>query len=292
VSSFKKSLSQLHLFVFLAGLTGPIGNLIQLNGLHLVMYRMGITLLVTLAMYYFIKNKMPLKNKTKWQIIGVGVLISIHWVLFYTSIKLSNVSIGLVCLSSVAIFTVLLDPFFTGLKIKWQELIIALISLVGILFIFQFDVQFRKGIIVGLLSSFIAALFTQFNKKLTVNTPPQTIQTFQMMGGFVFLTLIVVIYAFTTQMTIPLPTKLDWAWLLILALACTVWSNYLMLSALKNISPFTMNVTLNLEPVYGIVISFLVFKEHKQLGNSFYIGFFLIAISVIIQMFRVIKTPK
>jgi len=292
VSSFKKSLSQLHLFVFLAGLTGPIGNLIQLNGLYLVMYRMGITLLVTLAMYYFIKNKMPLKNKTKWQIIGVGVLISIHWVLFYTSIKLSNVSIGLVCLSSVAIFTVLLDPFFTGLKIKWQELIIALISLVGILFIFQFDVQFRKGIIVGLLSSFIAALFTQFNKKLTVNTPPQTIQTFQMMGGFVFLTLIVVIYAFTTQMTIPLPTKLDWAWLLILALACTVWSNYLMLSALKNISPFTMNVTLNLEPVYGIVISFLVFKEHKQLGNSFYIGFFLIAISVIIQMFRVIKTPK
>ena len=292
MSSFKKSLSQLHLFVFLAGLTGPIGNLIQLNGLHLVMYRMGITLLVTLAMYYFIKNKMPLKNKTKWQIIGVGVLISIHWVLFYTSIKLSNVSIGLVCLSSVAIFTVLLDPFFTGLKIKWQELIIALISLVGILFIFQFDLQFRKGIIVGLLSSFIAALFTQFNKKLTVNTPPQTIQTFQMMGGFVFLTLIVVIYAFTTQMTIPLPTKLDWAWLLILALACTVWSNYLMLSALKNISPFTMNVTLNLEPVYGIVISFLVFKEHKQLGNSFYIGFFLIAISVIIQMFRVIKTPK
>ena len=292
MSSFKKSLSQLHLFVFLAGLTGPIGNLIQLNGLHLVMYRMGITLLVTLAMYYFIKNKMPLKNKTKWQIIGVGVLISIHWVLFYTSIKLSNVSIGLVCLSSVAIFTVLLDPFFTGLKIKWQELIIALISLVGILFIFQFDVQFRKGIIVGLLSSFIAALFTQFNKKLTVNTPPQTIQTFQMMGGFVFLTLIVVIYAFTTQLTIPLPTKLDWGWLLILALACTVWSNYLMLSALKNISPFTMNVTLNLEPVYGIVISFLVFKEHKQLGNSFYIGFFLIAISVIIQMFRVIKTPK
>jgi len=292
VSSFKKSLSQLHLFVFLAGLTGPIGNLIQLNGLHLVMYRMGITVLVTLAMYYFIKNKMPLKNKTKWQIIGVGVLISIHWVLFYTSIKLSNVSIGLVCLSSVAIFTVLLDPFFTGLKIKWQELIIALISLVGILFIFQFDVQFRKGIIVGLLSSFIAALFTQFNKKLTVNTPPQTIQTFQMMGGFVFLTLIVVIYAFTTQLTIPLPTKLDWGWLLILALACTVWSNYLMLSALKNISPFTMNVTLNLEPVYGIVISFLVFKEHKQLGNSFYIGFFLIAISVIIQMFRVIKTPK
>ena len=292
MSSFRKSLSQLHLFVFLAGLTGPLGNLIQLNGLHLVMYRMGITSLVTLIMYSLIKHRAPIENKSKWQIIGVGVLISMHWVLFYTSIKLSNVSIGLVCLSSVAIFTVILDPFFTGLKIKWQELIIALISLLGILFIFQFDIQYRKGILVGLLSSFIAALFTQFNKKLTVKTPPQTIQTFQMLGGFVFLALIVFITASVTKVIIPVPTKVDWGWLMILALACTVWSNYLMLSSLKHISPFTMNVTLNLEPVYGILISFLVFKEHKQLGMYFYIGFFLIAISVIIQMIRVIKTPK
>ena len=135
MSSFKKSLSQLHLFVFLAGLTGPIGNLIQLNGLHLVMYRMGITSMVTLIMYAFARHSLRIASKTKWQIIGVGVLISIHWVLFYTSIKLSNVSIGLVCLSSVALFTLILDPIFSKNKIKWQDLIIALISLIGILFI-------------------------------------------------------------------------------------------------------------------------------------------------------------
>jgi hypothetical protein len=113
-----------------------------------------------------------------------------------------------------------------------------------------------------------------------------------MLGGFVFLALIVFFNASVTKVTIPIPTKVDWGWLIILALACTVWSNYLMLSSLKHISPFTMNVTLNLEPVYGILISFLVFQEHKQLGMYFYIGFFLIAISVIIQMIRVIKTPK
>ncbi|MEK0423299.1 MAG: hypothetical protein RLZ95_1209 [Bacteroidota bacterium] len=292
MTSFKKSLIQLHLFVFLAGLTGPIGNLIQLNGLNLVMYRMGITSLVTLLMYTFIKNKIAITKKTKWQIIGVGVLISMHWVLFYTSIKLSNVSIGLVCLSSVALFTLLLDPIFTKQKIKWQDFTIAFISLIGILFIFQFDVQFRKGIAVGLGSSFIAALFTQFNKKLTQHNQPQTIQTFQMLGGFLFLALIVLISSGVTHVNIPIPSKIDWAWLIILSLVCTVWSNYLMLSSLKLISPFTMNVTLNLEPVYGILISFIVFQEHKQLGLSFYTGFFLIAMSVLIQMYRVIKIPK
>ena len=292
MDSFRKSLSQLHLFVFLAGLTGPLGNLIQLNGLNLVMYRMGITSIVTMLMYTFIKNKISISSKTKWQMIGVGVLISLHWVLFYTSIKLSNVSIGLICLSSVALFTVLLDPLFTKHKIQWQDLMIALISLLGILLIFQFDIQYRKGIAVGLCSSFIAALFTQFNKKLTENNPPQTIQTFQMLGGFVFLVITVMLVSWFTKSAIPLPTKMDWGWLMILALVCTVWSNYLMLSSLKNISAFTMNVTLNLEPVYGILISFLVFQEHKLLGVSFYAGFFLIAMSVFIQMYRVIKTPK
>ena len=116
MASFRKSLFQLHLFVFLAGLTGPIGNLIQLNGLILVMYRMGLASLVTWLMFNFIKNKIAITPKTKWQITGVGVLISIHWVLFYTSIKLSNVSIGLVCLSSVALFKAFVDvsPFTAG----------------------------------------------------------------------------------------------------------------------------------------------------------------------------------
>ena len=292
MASFRKSLFQLHLFVFLAGLTGPIGNLIQLNGLILVMYRMGLASLVTWLMFNFIKNKIAITPKTKWQITGVGVLISIHWVLFYTSIKLSNVSIGLVCLSSVALFTLLLDPLFSNKKIQWADLIIALISLLGILLIFQFDIQYRKGIAVGLVSSFIAALFTQFNKRLTVENEPQTLQTFQMLGGFIFLAIIVFINSWISHTSIPLPSKSDWFWLILLALACTVWSNYLMLSALKHISPFTMNVTLNLEPVYGILISFIVFQEHKQLGLSFYTGFVLITMSVIIQMYRVIKTPK
>lgn len=292
MASFRKSLLQLHLFVFLAGLTGPIGHFIDLNGLDLVMYRMGITSLVTLLMYFLIKKKTAIDLTTKWQMLGVGVLVSIHWVLFYTSIKLSNVSIGLICLSSVSLFTLFLDPIFSKKQIQWPDLTIALLSLLGILCIFQFDIQYRKGIVVGLVSSLVAALFTQFNKKLTTKNQPQTIQTFQMLGGFIFLTLIVIINTVFTKTSFPIPTKTDWSWLILLSLACTVLSNYLQLSALKKVSAFTMNVTLNLEPVYGILISFVLFQEHKQLGASFYIGFILIATSVMIQMFRIIKTPK
>ena len=292
MSTFKKSLFQLHLFVFLAGLTGPLGNLIQLNGLYLVLYRMFITSIVLLAIYFFSKNKQSINTSSKWRLIGVGIIIAIHWVLFYTSIKLSNVSIGLVCLSSVGVFTVLMDPFFTKRKIQWKELFISFISLLGILCIFQFDTKYRLGISVGLLSSLMVALFTQLNKRLTAAIAPQTIQTFQMAGGFSFLALLVFVISFSSHSSIPIPTHSDWGWLLILAIACTVWSNFLMLSSLKFVSPFTMNVTLNLEPVYGILISFVVFQEHKQLGFSFYIGFLLIAISVLIQMFRVLRTPR
>ena len=292
MSNFRKALIQLHLFVFLAGLTGPIGNLIQLDGLMLVFYRMGLTSVVAYLFYTIKKDKVTINTKSKRKMIGVGMLVSIHWVFFYTSIKLSNVSIGLVCLSSVALFTVLLDPFFTKKRIIWNELLISLISLIGILFIFHFDTKYRVGIIIGLISSFIAALFTQYNKKLTKNIEPQTIQTFQMMGGFGFLLIFILLNTFVNHQSIPIPTKTDWGWLIILSLVCTVWSNFLMLSSLKKVSPFTMNVTLNLEPVYGILLSFLVFKEYKQLNDSFYIGLCLITLSVFIQMRSVLKIPK
>ena len=292
MGSFRKSLSQLHLFVFLAGLTGPLGNLIQLNGLNLVMYRMGITSLVTILMYSFISNKISISNKTKWHIIGVGILISMHWVLFYTSIKLSNVSIGLICLSSVALFTVLLDPLFTKKKIQWQDLMIALISLLGILFIFQFDIQFRTGILVGLVSALFASIFTILNKRLTNQYTTQSIQTFEMLGGLGFLTIVILGMNQYQQVAFILPTQRDWFWLIILSLVCTVLANHLMLSALKKISAFTLNVSLNLEPVYGIIIAIILFQEHKQMGKGFYIGMSLIAISVMLQMLRVLRQQK
>ncbi len=289
MSSFKRSLLQLHVFVFLAGLTAPIGNLIQLNGLVLVFYRMLLTVLVLFPIYLMYQNKaqVPLKEKAKLMLIGV--LIAIHWVCFYGSIKLANVSIALVCISSVGIFTAFLEPIFLNTKFIWNDIYIGLLSLIGIFFIFQFDIHFRTGILVGLVSALFASIFTIINKRLTTEHSTQTIQTFEMMGGLGFLTMVILAINTYQQSSFILPTSQDWFWLIILALVCTVLANHLMLNALKKISAFTMNVTLNLEPVYGIIIAILLFQEQKQMGKGFYIGIVLIAVSVLLQMIRVLR---
>ena len=292
MSSFKRSLVQLHLFVFLAGLTAPIGNLIQLNGLVLVFYRMLLTFLALVPIYLMHRQPNSVNLKDKFKLMMIGILIAIHWVCFYGSIKLANVSIALVCISSIGLFTAVLEPIMLKTKWVWTDLLIGLLSLIGIFFIFQFDIQFRTGILVGLISSFFASVFTIINKKMTVRYTTQTIQTFEMFGGFGFLTLVILVLNTYQQTPFIIPTKTDWFWLIILALVCTVWANHLMLNALKRISAFTMNVTLNLEPVYGIIIAVILFQEQKQMGKGFFIGISLISIAVLLQMMRILRLQK
>jgi len=294
VSTFKKALVQLHVFVFLAGLTGSLGFLIKLNGLVLVFYRILITVIVLWVLTLFRKNIHSYNLKIKLSLLGTGAIIAMHWVCFYQSIKLANVSIALVCFSSTSLFSSLIEPLWKHAKIQWSEIFIGGLSLLGILLIFHFDTQFRMGIIVGLFSALFAAIFSIINKQFTNHIDVQTIQSYEMTGGLLFLFPFVVLLAFNTGFN-PiglLPTSMDWFWLSILAIACTVWSTHLMLSSLKHISAFTLNVTLNLEPVYGIILAFILFKEQKQLGLSFYAGIICIIISVLIQMRRVVKQHR
>ena len=294
MSTFKKALLQLHVFVFLAGLTGSLGFLIKLNGLVLVFYRILITVIVLWILTLYRKNKKNYTLKTKLSLLGTGAIIALHWVCFYQSIKLANVSIALVCFSSTSLFSSFLEPLWKHAKIQFHEILIGSLSLSGILLIFHFDTQYRMGIIVGLFSALFAAIFSIINKKFTSHIDVQTIQSYEMTGGLVFLLPLIFIYAFNTGFNPVglLPTSMDWFWLSILAIACTVWSTHLMLSSLKYISAFTLNVTLNLEPVYGIILAFILFKEQKQLGLSFYAGIICIIVSVIIQMRRIVKQHR
>ncbi len=294
MSTFKKALVQLHVFVFLAGLTGSLGFLIKLNGLVLVFYRILITVIVLWVLALFRKNIHSYNFKTKLSLLGTGAIIALHWVCFYQSIKLANVSIALVCFSSTSLFSSLIEPLWKYAKIQFSEILIGSLSLLGILLIFHFDTQFRMGIIVGLFSALFAAIFSIINKQFTNRIDVQTIQSYEMTGGLLFLLPFVVLVGFNTGFN-PIglvPTSMDWFWLSILAIACTVWSTHLMLSSLKHISAFTLNVTLNLEPVYGIILAFILFKEQKQLGLSFYAGILCIIISVLIQMRRIVKQHR
>ena len=294
MSTFKKALLQLHVFVFLAGLTGSLGFLIKLNGLVLVFYRILITVIVLWVLALYKKNKHQYNLKTKLSLLGTGAIIALHWVCFYQSIKLANVSIALVCFSSTSLFSSFLEPLWKHAKIQFQEILIGSLSLLGIFLIFHFDTQFRTGIIVGLFSALFAAIFSIINKRFTSHIDVQTIQSYEMTGGLLFLLPFVMFLGFNTGFNPVglLPTSMDWFWLSILAIACTVWSTHLMLSSLKLISAFTLNVTLNLEPVYGIILAFILFKEQKQLGLSFYAGIVCIIISVIIQMRRIVKQHR
>ncbi len=288
----KKALFQLHLAVLLAGFTGILGKLITLREGPLVWYRMGIT---TLAMLLFLFWKRKLKRisiKETFRIAYVGFLLGIHWLCFYGSIKYANVSIALVCFSASAFFSAFLDPLIMKNRFSIREVLLSLIAILGIFIIMHFDKRYTIGIILGLLAAFFSALFTVLSKGLTRKHDPYTMTLYELGAGFVFISILLPFYVHIFPHTVLIPTLLDWLYLLILSIACTLWAFVLVFSSLKKVSSFTTNLTYNLEPVYGILLAFLIFHENEHLNRNFYWGFSLIIISVVLQSLRVLHIRK
>lgn len=288
----RDALIKLHISVFLAGFTGVLGVLIDMNEGLLVWYRIMITVVSLLFLLQIKKQFQTIPTSMVWKLLGIGTLIALHWVFFYGSIKIANVSIGLVCFASTGLFTALLEPIFNQKKFSWPEVGLGLISLLGILLIFHFDTRYREGIIAGIVSAILAALFTVLNKRHVNTIEPRTMMVYELSGGLLLLTLLMPLYLHYYPVESLLPTLSDWLWLLILGWLCTVFAMDLMLQALKKVSAFTQNLSLNLEPVYGIVLAFLLFNENEKLNTSFYVGVFLIGISVVLQMIRVMSQHK
>jgi drug/metabolite transporter (DMT)-like permease len=288
----KQALIKLHIAVFLAGFTGVLGELIHLNEGLLVWYRIMLTV-VTLFFWLSWKKKIArISAASVWKLLGIGTLIALHWVCFYGSIKMANVSIGLICFASVGLFTAILEPIMTNNRFSWAEIGLGLISLLGIYLIFHFDSRYRTGILVGILSALLAAVFSVLNKKNVNIAEPQTLMLYELSGGLLILTLLMPLYLHYFPTTYIFPTVSDWGWLLVLSWFCTVLGMDLMLQSLKKVSAFTQTLSLNLEPVYGIFLAFILFKENEKLDKSFYIGFSLIALSVVLQMLRVVTRKR
>lgn len=288
----KKAIFQLHLAVLLAGFTGILGRLITLKEGPLVWYRMGIT---TIAMLFFLLWKGKLKRISIKEILGiayVGFLLGIHWLCFYGSIKYANVSIALVCFSASAFFSAFLDPLIIRRRFSIQEVLLSLIAILGIYVIMHFDKRYTIGIILGLLAAFFSALFTVLSKRLTKKHDAYTMTLFELGAGFVFVTILLPFYLSVFPHTVMIPTALDWLYLLILSITCTLWAFVLAFKSLKKVSSFTTNLTYNLEPVYGILLAFLIFHENESLSKNFYFGFALIIISVALQSLRILHVRK
>lgn len=283
----KQALIKLHISVFLAGFTGVLGKLIDMNEGLLVWYRIMLTVVTLFAWLSWKKKLSRISTANVWKLLGIGCLIALHWVCFYGSIKIANVSIGLICFASVGLFTAILEPMLTEKKFSWAEIGLGLLSLLGIYLIFHFDARYRTGILLGIASAVLGAIFSVLNKKNVNVAEPQTLMLYELSGGLLILTIGMPVYLNYFPVTTIFPTWSDWGWLLILSWLCTVYAMDLMLQALKKVSAFTQNLTLNLEPVYGVILAFLIYKENKDLSSSFYVGFALIALSVVFQMIRV-----
>jgi drug/metabolite transporter (DMT)-like permease len=286
-SALRKSFIQLHVAVFLAGLTAILGKLISINEIWLVWYRLLITVISLWALFAWRKQSVHLSWRAWGSIVLVGAVVAFHWVTFYGSIKHANVSIALVSFSLLGFFSSLTQPLILRKKLDPVELLLGLISVIGVALIFHFDARYTKGILLGVLSAFLAALFTVMNKRLLTKHSAETVTLFELSGGFLVLSVYMLAAMAFDSFSFVWPSPADWGWLLILSWLCTVLAFYLSLQALRVISPFTVNLTYNLEPVYGIILAFIFFRENESLHPSFYIGLFFVLAAVLIQMWRV-----
>ena len=291
ISGIQKAFIQLHLSVMLAGFTGLFGKLITLNEVDIVWYRMLFTTIILLVF-----TGLPqVERKKLLQLGGCGALLGLHWMLFYGSIKASNVSIGVICYSLVGFFTAIIEPIIYRKKISTIEILFSLITVLGLLCIFSFDARYRYGISIGVLSSFVAALYGVCNKKVSVGVKTRTVLFYQMSAGLVVVSMIIPFYLVmfpAHQDVLVIPEGSNLWWMLCHALFCTVAMYILQIQALRTLSAFTVNLTYNLEPCYTIAIAFIVFHEARELNFSFYIGIALILISVILQTWRATLSKK
>jgi drug/metabolite transporter (DMT)-like permease len=282
----KRAFLQLHIAVFLAGFTGVLGRLISLNEAVLVWYRMMIACFVLWVSLLFQKRKPAASWKLFIQATTVGFLLALHWVSFYAGIKNSNVSTALVCLSSMGFFTAILEPVMLRRSFDMMEVLLGFLAIAGISIVFHFDPHYKLGIIISLFSAFLASVFPILNRQILQKMDAETATRYQLSGGFIFITLLMPVYLHYFPVDRLLPSLSDFAWLLVLGILCTVIAYDLFMKALQKIPAFTVNLTYNLEPIYGIGMAFLIYREDKEVSPGFYYGFCLIVAAVVLQTWR------
>lgn len=284
-----KDYIRLHTGILLAGATGLFGRLISLSELPLVWWRMIVAatvlwLILRFSQRFFLPSRTQLLHVS-----GCGALLAVHWVLFYGSIKASNVSIGVVCFALTGFFTAVIEPFLGRHRHSLCELLFSIITLSGILLIFGFNTQYRTGILIGTVSSLFYTLFSIFSKRVQkqTNLSSSLMLLVELCAGWGVLTLILPFYLILFPSVPCLPTGLDWFYVVLLASIFTIGPFLTQLQALRTISAFTVNLSYNLEPIYSIVLAMLIFHENQELTLTFWVGVALIIVSVLLQTLTV-----
>lgn len=276
---FKNHL-HLHFIVFVWGFTAVLGKLITIAALPLVWYRMFFAAIFVLLFIGFRKNSLKVNGKTLSLLLGTGVVIALHWMTFFSAIKISNVSVALATISSGAFFAAILEPIWYKRKIIWYEIIFGLIVIGGLGLIFNIEASYKEGVVLALCSAFLATVFSLMNGKLIKEHKPSIISFYELGAGVVFLSLYMFFQGNFRQINFQLSVS-DWVCILVLASFCTAYAFIASVKIMKFLSPYTVMLTTNLEPVYGILLAFFIFGDSEKMDPMFYLGAFIILITVI-----------
>ncbi|AGC75342.1 EamA-like transporter family protein [Nonlabens dokdonensis] len=275
----------LHFIVFIWGFTAVLGALISIDSIPLVWWRMGIA--VVLIFIYMKWKKIPLQlygrdALSRKRILGfllAGVVIALHWVTFFGAIKESNVSVTLAMMSMGAFFTALLEPLFTSKKFVWYELLFGAIIIAALYYIFKVETEYVTGMILGLVSALLSAIFSIMNVRWAKENPPSLISFYELLSGVALLSLFFIFLPVDFVMPSQL-TSMDWLWIGILASVCTAYAFIASVKVMKFLSAYTVMLTINLEPVYGIFLAFLILGDSEEMTPDFYFGAILILIVI------------
>lgn len=274
----------LHFIVFIWGFTAILGKLISLEALPLVWTRILIALVCVFLFIKVSKKSIKLPLKTIFLLVLYGFVIALHWLTFFHAIKISNISITLACISTGAFFTSILEPIFFKRKLIWYEVFLGIIVVVGLLLIFSFETNYIEGIIVALISASLSATFSIINGKLANKHDSLVISLYELLGGFIILTVFLIFLGdFNSKLLVF--KDFDLFWLFILGSICTAYPFIATIDIMKYLSPYTVMLTINLEPIYGTILAMLLFSDSEKMTKAFYIGALIILSTVVLNTY-------
>lgn len=285
LSAEKQNLLILHFTVVIWGFTGVLGALISISAVPLVWYRVLIAFIALGIYFKWTKTDVRVSRDTFLKLIGTGAIVAAHWILFFESIKMATVSVALVCLSALTLFTALLEPLFQRKRPSKLEMITGILIIFGIYLIFKFESGYTYGIVCGLLSALFASIFSIINSKQVKNRPAPIIAFYELIGAFVWVSIYLTFsQGFSSEFYLNLS---DWMYLLILGVICTSGAYVAGVSVMKELTAFRVALITNLEPLYGIFLAFILFGKREQMTPGFYAGAALVLCTIF--LFPIIK---
>lgn len=278
-----KNYLHLHFLVFIAGFTAILGELITINAISLVWFRMG---MAAILMFIYIKIrkirlKVDFKSIVKFSI--AGIIIALHWITFFESIKQSTISIALAMFSTGAFFASLIEPLFYKRRVIWYEILFGLLVIIGVWIITSTEFKYVNGIILGILSALFLSTFAVINGKLVERNSATLISFYEFISGVIFISIFLSLFRGGFDAAFFSLSTNDWFYLFILASICTAYAFIAAVHVMKQISPYTVVLTFNLEPIYGIVLAIIFFPKAEKMSTEFYIGASLIISTVLLN---------